>query len=262
MARKRLGRQSGQVAVEAAIVMPLHVFLMLGLMQLFLMHHARLMTKYAAYKAVRAGSMKNARISEMERAATAALLPMIAEGRNGMDVVFPATTGAQAVQKWMRVSPPGLGNRMMELPTVKHVEVMICGPLRRDVPGGNEIDHDDPRNFNPDLQGSNNPNWARAHATKLRAQITFNYRMPIPFANAVFFNIARGLELSPLLRMGSNADRIAQRARYTNLQILAGQGVYVMPIRANYTMRMHSSIFVNQAPLPDANNCSIPWDPS
>ncbi len=36
--------------VETAIVMPLFVFIMLGTLQLGLMHQAHAMTKYAAYK--------------------------------------------------------------------------------------------------------------------------------------------------------------------------------------------------------------------
>ena len=69
-------RQSGQAAVETAIVMPLFVFIILGLLQLGLMHQAHLMAKYASYKAVRAGSLNRGDKEVMRRAALAVLLPL------------------------------------------------------------------------------------------------------------------------------------------------------------------------------------------
>ena len=50
-------RDSGQALVESALTLPLLVFMVLGTLQLFMMLHARIMTQYAAYKAVRAGSL-------------------------------------------------------------------------------------------------------------------------------------------------------------------------------------------------------------
>src|SRR5688572_13227446 len=67
----------GQAAVETAIVMPLFVFTLLGLLQLGLLHQARLLTKYAAYKAVRSGSINRAKVDVMENAAIAVMLPML-----------------------------------------------------------------------------------------------------------------------------------------------------------------------------------------
>ena len=46
--------ESGQVAVEAALIMPLMVFMALGIIQLTMIQHAKLMTEYAAYQAARA----------------------------------------------------------------------------------------------------------------------------------------------------------------------------------------------------------------
>ena len=39
---------AGQAMVESAIILPMYVFLMLGLLQLGLMHQAQTLTKYAA----------------------------------------------------------------------------------------------------------------------------------------------------------------------------------------------------------------------
>jgi hypothetical protein len=74
-------RQSGQAAVESALVMPLMVFLTLGLVQLTMMQQAKLMTEYAAYQAARAGVVWNGHNGRMRDAAILALLPTMGLGR-------------------------------------------------------------------------------------------------------------------------------------------------------------------------------------
>ncbi len=74
-ARGASRRQSGQAAVEAALIMPLSVFITLGIIQLTMMQHAKLMTEYAAYQAARAGIVWNGNNERMHDAAIVALLP-------------------------------------------------------------------------------------------------------------------------------------------------------------------------------------------
>ncbi|MGZ3457088.1 MAG: TadE/TadG family type IV pilus assembly protein [Archangium sp.] len=73
----RQTRQSGQAAVESALVLPLMVLLGLGLLQLMMMQHAKLMTEYAAYCAARAGIVWNGSNERMHDAALVALLPTL-----------------------------------------------------------------------------------------------------------------------------------------------------------------------------------------
>jgi len=68
-------RQSGQAAVESALVLPLMVFLGLGLIQLTMMQQAKLMTEYAAFSAARTGIVWNGNNERMHDAAIVALLP-------------------------------------------------------------------------------------------------------------------------------------------------------------------------------------------
>ncbi|WP_233262199.1 TadE/TadG family type IV pilus assembly protein [Vitiosangium sp. GDMCC 1.1324] len=70
-------RESGQAAVESALVLPLMVSLGLGLLQLTQMQHAKLMTEYAAYCAARAGIVWNGNNERMQDAARVALLPTL-----------------------------------------------------------------------------------------------------------------------------------------------------------------------------------------
>jgi hypothetical protein len=68
-------RESGQAAVESALVLPLMVFMCLGIIQLTMMQHAKMMTEYAAYSAARTGIVWNGSNERMKDAAIIALLP-------------------------------------------------------------------------------------------------------------------------------------------------------------------------------------------
>jgi hypothetical protein len=73
---RRLARESeGQAMVESAIVIPLMVFIILGVIQLVMMQHAKIMTEYAAFNAARAGIVWNGDRIIMENAAIISLLP-------------------------------------------------------------------------------------------------------------------------------------------------------------------------------------------
>ena len=72
---KRGTAQGGQALVEAAIVIPLMTFLILGVIQLVMIQHAKIMTEYAAFTAARAGIVWNADPGIMQSAAIIALLP-------------------------------------------------------------------------------------------------------------------------------------------------------------------------------------------
>ncbi len=67
--------ERGQALVEAAIVMPLMVFFILGVIQMAMVQHARIMTEYAAFNAARAGIVWNADRLLMENAALISLMP-------------------------------------------------------------------------------------------------------------------------------------------------------------------------------------------
>ncbi|MBN1208376.1 MAG: pilus assembly protein [Myxococcaceae bacterium] len=247
--------ESGQAAIESAITLPLFVFLILGILQLSLMHQARLLTKYAAYKAVRAGALHNASMQKMERAALAVLLPLVSRDMGGGEHIKPthAASDFQAKWRWAQV----LGNRMEEA-DLPYVQVTVCGPLRGNFPGN-------PREVNFDAPAyATSEDWEQGQRTKLRLQVTFNYRMPIPFANWIIFNAARNREVPWLMRLGKaqGRKRSSPDARGGDLYLaLAEKGVYAHPIRATYTMRMQSN-FLLQKPgheLPERNQCIFPF---
>jgi hypothetical protein len=69
--------ERGQAAVEAALTLPLTIFLILGSLQLFMMLQGRIMSEYAAFEAVRAGSRYHGDCKPMTHAVLAALLPSV-----------------------------------------------------------------------------------------------------------------------------------------------------------------------------------------
>src|SRR5512140_351586 len=131
--------ESGQAAVESAIILPLFVFLLLGILQLGLMHQARLMTKYAAYKAVRIGSIHNAKKSEMEKEALAVMLPIVSEGRSGGEFIQTINSGADFQTKW---NTPGVQANRMTDTGLQYVEVVTCGPTTSEASSGSSGEMD------------------------------------------------------------------------------------------------------------------------
>lgn len=252
-------RDSGQAAVESAIVLPLFVFLILGILQLGLMEQARLLVKYAAYKAVRAGALHNARVDVMERAALAVLAPMISHKASGefggAELIAPVNGASNFISKWQTIK----NDKMPDL-SMKYVAVTICGPLKSDFSSGStEVNFDDPVNSPLGNKTNSFDDVKKSERTKLRIQVTFNYRMPIPFANWVIEEAAIGARNAPeMLRMGNDGTG-AEKLHSDYVTAARSQHVYIIPIRQTYTMRMQSNIYVTKAPLPSKNNCIFPW---
>lgn len=246
-------REQGQAMVETAIVLPLFCFLIFGLLQLGLMQQAKVMAKYAAYRAVRAGALHHADPKRMEEAALAALLPVIADRATSGNAkgagVYTKTSSAMAwVQSYLIHSFNFMPDAFMP-----YVEVTICGPLQGDFNGDEvsdgEVDFDDPQITTGDTAKL----FGR---TKLRIQITFNYRMPIPFADWVIHKAWLGQEIPKVLRMGDGDPMELLKHSADWKYIAAAQNnVFIVPIRTTYAMRMQSNIFWNKFPLPTENKC-------
>lgn len=255
-------RRSGQAAVETALVMPLFVFLVLGTLQLALLHQARLLTKYAAYKAARAGVVGNAGWNVMDNAALAAVMPMASSGAGGAERVFRAETPAQWGASWRKIKD----NRLYG--PIPYTVVRTCNPTMAQLPPGIDldlgVDFDDPRT----LGGGS---WSEFNVTRLQVQVTFFYRMPIPFANAILWQMARGVENDESVRMlrmtpgkvrdTANPNGGLRTIEKQPIQERADAQEYIIPIRASWGMRMQSKLWptLEGYRLEDTNGCSVPW---
>jgi len=256
---------SGQALVETAIVMPLFVFVLLGTLQLGLMHQAQALTTYAAYRAARAGALNHAQHSVMRRAAAAPLMPMMSiPGGGGGEKVFTIQSAAEYALKVQAI-------RALDFAPIPPVEVKICGPTLAQIGTRNGLNANAP-NLNGVVQfdaplNIDQANWRASDRTKLRVEVTFQYRMPIPFANMMIYQIARGQEDAELLlvtRTGEDRDwgRFRRREQRFVADAMAAAGMgYTLPIRATYTMRMMSDLYPRRSgyTLPQNNTCHIPF---
>jgi hypothetical protein len=68
---------SGQAALETALILPLQLFTLLGAIQMSMAYQARLVAEYAAYKVARAASIYRLDCPHMTNAALMALIPTV-----------------------------------------------------------------------------------------------------------------------------------------------------------------------------------------
>ncbi len=228
--------QSGQAAVEAALTLPLTVFLILGILQLFLMLQARVMAEYAAFRATRAGSVRHGDCEAMTDAAILALLPTFHSylGKNGMGGSPGKKLGLAFELRKGNVYKPGLdGNHSGSI-------VWIIRESPRGFTANEDKDFDEPRDA------------AQNDAMRLETRLVFWFPLKIPFANWV---ISR-MMLSYWGYMDYTAQNplmLTQKANWTastvNTMTLeaAIQGEllsrvasqqYVIPIHASASLRM------------------------
>ena len=248
--------------VEAAIVLPALVFLLLLTLQLTQLQQARLMAEYAAFCAARTGVVMNGNNGggdgldgPMHDAAVMAVLPSF--GRTDSVAAFGTTLlRFQAQQRLLR--PFGLSQ----------VRVYVHNPVAADFralghhPHGEEIDFDD---VCP----------AAAEATLLSLQTRYLYEMRVPFANQMIQTIwmaARAGALKawggfdwtgPRLGPADGPDAVALSRALASSRVVpdgtpegvrlgalvaAGKaGRYFLPVQAFYTMRMQSNPYLRWA---------------
>ncbi len=286
----------GQALVESAIVIPLMTFIILGVVQLAMIQHARLMTEYAAFNAARAGIVWNADRFVMQNAAIISLLPTM-EGlvnetsagnpakmllqivqraliyqahrrvaqasdfiRNGTDAIIDMlSTSIQGGARQFRdrvlnaaetaadTALRGIINGIFGTQDI--VEIEIHSPKLSDFGGvhSTEIEFDDV------MQGDD---WR--NKTRLSIEVIYLYTLRIPFANRIIHTAyiagqvgvnLYGAVWNPQTRAGETGFRsvapvnLSGRGDRLTRQLwqAASHGVFMIPLRATYSMRMQSN---------------------
>lgn len=222
-------KQAGQAAVEAALTMPLVVFLILGTLQLFMILQARILAQYAVYKAVRSGSLMHGDCTAMTHTAIAALLPSITR------VDSPAALGQAFLdRRGNRYNDDGHTGQIVELFREAPIAATILAPAAED----NRFDQ---------------PNQLE----RLDVRMIYWYRLKIPFADWVMsrmflahydlqaYNDANPLLLtegkagwpdSPVLSFANEAWPGGLLG--ANMRAWSQQGHYLFPLRVTSSMRM------------------------
>jgi hypothetical protein len=235
--------QSGQAAVEAALTLPLSVFLILGTLQMFLMLQARVLTEYAVFHAVRTGSVKYGECKPMQHAALATLLPAFARTDT------PARLGEAFRRRRNGKFKPSLDMGY----NGDIVWITRDSPTPADIAFDEEEIFDDPARHG-----------GASDVTRLEARLVFWYPMKIPFANWVLSymilshlglqNYTNHNPLMPVYRAnwqaGANAFPLEARIR-DELMSRMTRKEFVFPLQATYAMRMMTPPRINNFTSPD-----------
>ncbi|MBI3184498.1 MAG: pilus assembly protein [Myxococcales bacterium] len=228
--------ESGQAAVEAALTLPLAVFMILGTLQLFLMLQARVMAQYAAFRATRAGSVNHGDCQRMTHAAIGALLPTFSSYLGAQSGSAGQMLGnAFAARANNQYSGGGTPLRDMNF-NGPIVWIFREAPLQGTVqafPDGQDKNFDQP----------DNP------IMRLEVRMVYWYPMKIPFADWVMARIAMA-QWGIRDYTAQNPYMVRQTASWTTespgpdamvkaeMEARYDMGQYVFPIETTYTMRM------------------------
>ena len=200
--RRLLRRTRGQALVETAIVLPLAVFMLLGIVQITLIQQARLMTENAAFSAARAGIVFNGNRVQMTNAAFLAVVPALpiinANKPLSTDTLINLVKQSliqsvgtaidmtiDQLQSWLGQIGINLG-----IPAFATVRVDVFNPTQQTFDqfvnahqpaysGSTEVDFDDTFNALNDS--------ALRDVNRLSVRVRFLYPMRIPFANWIIF---------------------------------------------------------------------------
>jgi hypothetical protein len=228
MERRTGHGQSGQAAVESAIVLPLMVFLLLGVLQLSVAYQARLLNEYASFKVARAASVYRLDCGRMTRAGLMALIPSMSRtGRGTPQQRFSAT--ARRVLGENR--PPNLPG--VDIPLVK-VDYRVTG-FRRP--------------FDEQLEETDTP-------MKVHVRLAYFYEYRIPFAGWIISRVWLASQTGRPWTSGANPYMPVQREvdpvtldplpspDWAVVDRAIGQQYFTVPIVSTWSMRMMSD------PLP------------
>lgn len=214
--------ESGQAALETALVLPLMVFLGLGLLQLTQMQHAKLMTEYAAYCAARAGIVWNGSNERMHDAALVALLPTL--GRtDGLAGLARTWTRARLQDEALQAlawptKDAEVPARVNGAPLFGQVRVDTVGPSSSPPERGGRAPGSDGRWEELDFDGParGGDEGAYREATVLSVRVRYWYELRVPFAQWIVFTAWWAANAGVALGGAIHAPTLDSKARLTN----------------------------------------------
>ncbi len=247
----RASQTSGQAAVETALTFPMLLFAMLGILQLTLSQHARILSEYAAFKAARAGSIYRADCGRMKNAALTALAPsmsytMVSQSADAVYAGAQVAPGVNMVRLYLETQSKIKFNRSSRMTPLVWVDYKLENFANRD--------------FDLQLTGGED-------VERIRVKLAYFFQYRIPFANWIMvrywlatnraFNWGQsdGSDSTMMVVKArnpgarANVDRELVNQAFMNMYM----GIYTAPIVATWEMRMMSD------PLAAATRASGTW---
>jgi hypothetical protein len=182
--RKKLRREDGATAAETAITIMTFLMIILGIIQITLAIHARLLVNYAAYCAVRAGIVHNGDQHEMEKAAATALLPLFSNTGDYSGLAAGYAKARLAVQ---------------------------LGLIKVDVLSPNTSRFKKDERFFPEIsryaEKQKGKDAQKPDQNLLVVKVTHYYRLEIPYINRILRPVFPYLKISSIHRMRMQSDR-------------------------------------------------------
>jgi hypothetical protein len=214
--------------VEAALTLPLMLFLILGTLQLFLLLQGRIMAEYAAFRATRAGSLSHGNCVPMQHAAILALLPSFHS--------FMGGPGGRPSVKLATAFRLRANNRYSFIQDNRYTGDIAW--IVRDSPRRNQVSAAEDQNFD---QGGG--------PMRLETRLVYFFPLKVPFANWIFSQmVLASWGWRPY--SGINPLMVNQNITYESGSIALEGAIrnevlgrfmrreYVLPIHASGSMRM------------------------
>lgn len=237
--------ETGQAGVEAALTLPLLVFLALGTVQLFLLLQARFLAEYGVFRAVRAGSLNHGDCKAMTHAALLSVLPTLARTNDPVSVEAAFKKHANNRYDNVRQKLDGSGTTH----TGQIVELwrdVYFGPTREVLLSTASLEDPEDSKFDqPD------------RLMRLETRMILWYRLKIPFADWVLgrmflahyklMNYDFANPLSPVEGNAGWPDSPGLKflgepwpggPLDASMLAFANDGQYLFPIRVTWSMRM------------------------
>lgn len=227
----------GQVAVEAAITLPLVLFMILGALQLFMMLQARILAQYAVARMARIGSVNHGSCEAMTHAGVATLLPSFSS------FLGPSGGGGSRANRYVQSVRRRINGNYDPNLDSGHDEPIFW--IVRESPTLTDITPEHEDAFDLELNGQ---------VTLLELRMIYFYPLRIPFANWVMarivltqFGLQSYAEANPYIVTQRNANWTSPAGAFaidneigTELLRRFDRRHFVAPIDVTFATRMMS----------------------
>ncbi len=178
--------ESGQSMTEFLVILPVMLLLIFGAIQFALIFHAKITLNYAAFEAVRYGSLGNGKFEEILEGFARGLAPLYSyfESDENVRKKRKANVAEDQIQAFQMAR-----NRIYDEFQQKLVRIERLGPTDSaflDFAPDHEIPNDNLMYRSSAVQGNSNSSLQDANLLHLR--ITYWYPLSVPFVNTLIFN--------------------------------------------------------------------------